>query len=58
MTPTVLKTRVDQLWDEWLQAREKAQQSGRIEDGMEAGRAWSAFLAEFVKPQDRSGVHG
>lgn len=43
-----LETRLDRLWQEWLIARANAQESQNIDDGIAAGRAWSAFLAEFV----------
>jgi hypothetical protein len=46
-----LETRLDRLWQEWLQARAKALETLDIDDGIAAGRAWSAFLAEFV-PND------
>ena len=54
-----LQTRLDRLWQEWLIAAAKAQESQNINDGIAAGRAWSAFLAEFV-PNDgiRHSVHG
>lgn len=53
-----LQTRLDRLWQEWLEARAKALETLDIDDGIAAGRAWSAFLAEFV-PDDgiRHSVH-
>lgn len=52
-----LHTRLDRLWQEWLIARAKAQESQNIDDGIAAGRAWSAFLAEFVTDDVRHPVH-
>jgi hypothetical protein len=49
--PTRLETRLDRLWQEWLDARAKAQESQDITDGVAAGRAWSRWLAEF-EPAD------
>ncbi len=53
-----LQTRLDRLWQEWLEARAKALETLDIDDGIAAGRAWSAFLSEFV-PDDgiRHSVH-
>lgn len=42
-----LETRLDRLWREWLEARSKAMTSNSFADGVEAGRAWSRWLAEF-----------
>ncbi|WP_041358296.1 hypothetical protein [Nitrobacter hamburgensis] len=54
-----LETRVERLWSEWLAARAKALETLNIDDGIAAGRAWSAFLAEFVEDRDvRRSVHG
>lgn len=43
-----LETRLDQLWREWIELRDKAMTSGDMHDGLAAGRAWSRWLAEFV----------
>ncbi|PDT74137.1 hypothetical protein CO675_27080 [Bradyrhizobium sp. C9] len=54
-----LETRVDRLWREFCEAREKAMASNSIEDGLAAGRSWSRFLAEFVGDREtRAAVHG
>ena len=53
-----LQTRLDRLWQEWLIARAKALETLDINDGIAAGRAWSAFLAEFVPDEGiRPSVH-
>jgi hypothetical protein len=53
-----LQTRLDRLWQEWLIARAKALETLDIDDGIAAGRAWSAFLAEFVPDEGvRPSVH-
>jgi hypothetical protein len=43
-----LKSRVDQLWEQYVAAKEKSQTSGDINDGIAAGRAYRQFLEEFV----------
>lgn len=44
-----LETRVDRAWDRYVKAMTRAQTSLDIRDGIEAGKAWSEFLAEFAK---------
>jgi hypothetical protein len=39
--------RVQRLWDLYLDARCKAEQSTDIADGIAAGKAWAAFLDAF-----------
>ena len=54
-----IETRPERLWREYCEARAKAEVSNRVEDGIAAGRAWSAFLAEFVPDRNlRAAVHG
>lgn len=54
-----MESRPDRLWREFCEARDKAQRSNAVEDGIAAGRAWSRFLAEFVGDRDlRASVHG
>lgn len=53
-----LETRLERLWREWLEARQKAMTSNDVDDGIEAGRAWSRWLAEFVPEGDtKRAVH-
>ena len=40
---------VDEAWDAFRRARERAMRSARVEDGIAAGRAWGAFLRLFEK---------
>jgi hypothetical protein len=54
-----LETRSERLFREFVEAQERAKKSMRLEDGIAAGRAWSAFLAEYVPDRDtRAAVHG
>ncbi len=48
MNAIPLETRPERLWREFAEARDKAIGSNDINDGIEAGRAWSRFLAEYV----------
>jgi hypothetical protein len=57
--PAVLRTSLEVLWAEYLSAREKAESSTDIQDGIKAGRAWSRFLREFSPDgPTRKAVHG
>ncbi len=38
----------DRLWANFLEARDRALGTLRIEDAARAGRAWAAFLAAFT----------
>jgi hypothetical protein len=39
--------RLQSLWDAYNAAREQAQRSGDILDGIKAGKAWAAWLDAF-----------
>jgi hypothetical protein len=39
--------RLQALWDAYNAARERAQASGEITDGILAGKAWAAWLDAF-----------
>jgi hypothetical protein len=39
---------LDDLWGRWLAARTRAMQTGKLQDGIEAGHRWRDFLAAFV----------
>jgi hypothetical protein len=36
-----------QAWEGYLRARDRAERSRRVEDGIAAGHAWAAFLKLF-----------
>lgn len=55
--PQPFRSRLDDLWVEYVTALEKSQRSKNIQDGIEAGRAWSRWLCEFLPPGDRSAAH-
>jgi hypothetical protein len=42
--PTALQQRA---WEDYLRARDRAERSRRVEDGVAAGRAWARFLKLF-----------
>jgi hypothetical protein len=45
---SIHQSETERRWSAYLVARQKAEQTGRIEDGIAAGEAWAAFLALFV----------
>lgn len=54
-----LESQPERLWREYVELKKKADLSESIDDGVAAGRAWSAFLAEFVSDRGtRAAVHG
>jgi hypothetical protein len=40
---------LDEAWEAFRRARERAMRSARVEDGIAAGHAWGAFLRLFEK---------
>lgn len=52
--PHTDKTRAEILWLDFLEAREIAFDTRRMEDATIAGRAWAAFLNEFVDEKHKS----
>lgn len=42
--------RAGALWRVYCTARERAERTRDIADGFAAGRAWAAFLKEFLSP--------
>lgn len=40
---------VQEAWDAWVAADDKAKTSRRIEDGIAAGKAWARWLALFER---------
>ena len=54
-----LRTQPEQLWAEFVAARERAWRSADLDDGIAAGRAFAKFVHQFVPPNEREGVsHG
>lgn len=41
-------TEMERLWDAYVYAREVAERSDHIADGIAAGMAWKAFLTLFL----------
>jgi hypothetical protein len=48
----------ERRWSAFAAARERAQATGRIEDGIAAGRAWGAFLNAFLPTGTRQRLGG
>lgn len=56
MTEVVaLKSRQERLWEAYLAAFNKAERTQDIQDGIAAGKAWAAFIADFLTPSDPRG---
>lgn len=50
------ETRLERLWNVYVQARETSAHSTDINDGIAAGRAYAAFVREFLRPDDREAI--
>ena len=48
-----LITRRQKLWGEWVALNLKAQETMDLEDGIAAGRAYKAFMDDFLAPAQR-----
>jgi len=48
-----INERARDAWDAYVAAKERAQATDDLRDGLAAGRAWRAFLNLFVRPEDR-----
>lgn len=48
------KSRAEILWLDFLEAREIAFDTKRMDDAAIAGKAWAAFLNEFVNEDHKS----
>lgn len=53
MTATIIPIRSEEarLWDEYLEAKDRADRTRRLEDGIAAGKAWAAFHELFLNPE-------
>jgi hypothetical protein len=51
--PAPGKEQVEAAWGKFLSAREQAERTKSIEDGIAAGHAWSDFLHLFCPPAGR-----
>lgn len=50
---TRLETRTERLWRDFVEARDRAIQSGDLRDGIAAGHAFARFVQEFLPPDLR-----
>ena len=48
------RTRAQVLWDEYVDAQDRAKRTLSIDDGIVAGRAWKAFIDSFLAPEQRN----
>ncbi|UNK39359.1 hypothetical protein MNR02_06540 [Shinella sp. H4-D48] len=44
------------VWMAYVTAAKRAQESGRMEDGIAAGRAWRRWLDLFMTPEQREAI--
>ena len=51
-------TRQERLWRAFTEAQERSKATGRLEDGMAAGRAYAAFLRAFVPAEQSVALGG
>ncbi|MEZ2132712.1 MULTISPECIES: hypothetical protein [unclassified Sinorhizobium] len=51
-----LYDRQTKAWEEYVAAQRHAQLSGRIEDGIAAGKAWRRWLDLFMTPDQRAAI--
>lgn len=49
-----LRSRVDRLWEEWVEARNTSMRTATMADCKAAGRAYAAMMDEFLPPDKRS----
>jgi hypothetical protein len=47
-----IETRLERTWRQYVEAKRRADQTLSMEDGILAGRAWAAWLAEFEGPKE------
>lgn len=40
---------VEELWDRYIAATQRAQQTLSIDDGIRAGKAWGDFIKSFAR---------
>lgn len=48
-----LNSRFESSWDHYIECQERAKQTGSIEDGIEAGRAWRRWLNLFMSEDQK-----
>lgn len=48
-----INRKAEQAWTAYVDAARSAQATGRLADGIEAGRRWRAFLDQFITAEQR-----
>lgn len=51
---TERERRIDAAWRSYCEARQRAEQTLDVEDGIEAGRAWRRWLDLFMTAEQRN----
>ena len=49
---TRLTTYTETAWERYIAAKERADETHNMDDGIEAARAWRAWLAEFMNDDE------
>lgn len=53
-----INKRQNEAWAAYLHARDVAEASGILADGVEAGRAWRRWLDLFMTPEQQQSLSG
>lgn len=53
-----ITSRLDATWADYIAKKERAEQSGALADGIEAGRAWRRWLDLFLTEDQRKLMGG
>lgn len=48
-----ITSKLDATWADYIAKKERAEQSGALADGIEAGRAWRRWLDLFLTDEQR-----
>lgn len=53
-----ITSKLDATWADYIAKKERAEQSGALADGIEAGRAWRRWLDLFLTDEQRKIMGG
>lgn len=51
-----IDARLQAVWSDFVAAQKQAQSSGKLEDGIAAGRAWRKWIDLFLTPEQRQSM--
>ena len=52
------QTSEERLWDQYVEAAERAQATLTMEDGRAAGKAWRAYINSFLAGEQLRSIYG